>query len=256
MRNINKNTKEDTLIIETALKLISKKELTMDNLARISGISRASIYRRYGGKDKIYKLISEKTDFQIDESTDIKKKILKASRIVFGKKGFFRSTVEEIAVEASVGTATIYRYFETKENLIQSFKNEYIPGSMIGSMVFEEHSNLEESVYFIINKGLKFIRNNRDLFRISFFEGDEGLEYYRTSLDQTNRTIPVLTKYFKKLAQLEKIKDIDPAVLAYSLLGLIMGHGYIKQAYNGDSSDSLEEDARLITEIFLKGIIK
>ena len=247
---------EENLIIKTALRLINNNELTMDKLAEQSGVARASIYRRYGGKDKIYRLISDKMDYLNNNSVDIKKKILKASRIIFGRKGFFRSTIEEIAVEASVGVATVYRYFKTKEKLIQSFKDEYTLGSMIGSMVIEEHTDLEESVYFIMYKGLEFTRNNRDLFRMSFFEGEEGLEYYRTSMDQTNRSIPVLTRHFEKLIKLEKIKNIDPVVMAYSLLGLIMGHGYIKSAYTGDHPDTLKEDARQITDIFLKGIKK
>ncbi len=252
MKNIMKN--DEAGFIKIALLLIKKNNLTMDILAEKSGLSRSHIYRNYGNKEEVIKLVSKKTDYLLSDSLDMKKKILKAARLVFAKKGFYRTTVEGIAKQASVGTATVYRYFETKEKLIQAFKDEYTLGSMLGSMVIEEQTNLEEFVHFIILKGLEFISNNRDLFRMSFFEGEEGLEYYRTSMDQTNRSIPVLTGHFEKLIKLGKIKNIDPSLMAYSILGLIMGYGYIKPSYSGEPFDTLDGNARVITDIFLKGI--
>ena len=250
----NSRDYEDTKIIKQALSLMKQNKLTMDNLALKTGLSRSYLYRTYGGKKDIIKLVSEQTGNSVSDSIDIKKKILKAARTVFARKGFFRATIEETAKEALVGTATIYRHFETKEKLIQAFKDEYTLGSMMGSIIIEDNTNLEEFVYFVIQKGLEFIGNNRDLFRMSFFEGEEGLEYYRTSLDQTNRSIPVLKGHFEKLIKLGKIKNIDPSLMAYSLLGLIMGHGYIKPAYSGESFDVLDGNAKVIADIFLKGI--
>ena len=252
MKNIKKD--EEVRFVKNTLFLIKENNLTMDNLAEQSGLSRSYIYRTYGGKEDIIKLVAEKTGNPVSDSMDVEKKILKAARIVFARKGFFRATIEEIAKEASVGAATVYRHFETKEKLIQAFKDEYTLGSMIGSIIIEDNTNLEEFVYFVIYNGLEFIGKNRDLFRMSFFEGEQGLEYYRTSLDQTNRSIPVLVRHFEKLTKLGKIKNINPSLMAYSLLGLIMGHGYIKPAYSGKPFDTPEETAKIITDIFLKGI--
>lgn len=46
--------------------------------------------------------------------------ILEAAMTVFARKGFHRSKMEEVAVEAGIGKGTIYEYFESKHQLLQS----------------------------------------------------------------------------------------------------------------------------------------
>ena len=46
--------------------------------------------------------------------------ILEAAMTVFAQKGFHRSKMEEVAVAAKIGKGTIYEYFESKHQLLQS----------------------------------------------------------------------------------------------------------------------------------------
>lgn len=48
---------------------------------------------------------------------DRRKQILEAAMTVFAEKGFRNTDVQEIADLCSVGKGTVYRYFESKENL-------------------------------------------------------------------------------------------------------------------------------------------
>ena len=56
------------------------------------------------------------------------KQIQRTAVDLFGKYGFASTTVEDIAREAGVGPATIYRHFETKERII--LWDEYDEGFM------------------------------------------------------------------------------------------------------------------------------
>lgn len=47
-----------------------------------------------------------------------REKILKAALRVFGEKGYYEATISEIAKEANITEATIYKYFSNKEELI------------------------------------------------------------------------------------------------------------------------------------------
>ncbi|SEK61014.1 TetR/AcrR family transcriptional regulator [Paenibacillus sp. OK003] len=52
--------------------------------------------------------------------------IIEAAQIVFFNKGFEQATMQEIAAEASLGVATIFRYFPKKEQLIVAVASEIV----------------------------------------------------------------------------------------------------------------------------------
>ena len=52
--------------------------------------------------------------------------IIKAATKIFIKKGFFGTTISEIAKEADIGKGTIYEYFKSKDDIIFSTFSLYI----------------------------------------------------------------------------------------------------------------------------------
>lgn len=52
--------------------------------------------------------------------------IVEAARKLFGKYGYKRVSVDEIANEANVTKRTVYRYFKNKEEILKYFLNEEI----------------------------------------------------------------------------------------------------------------------------------
>jgi TetR/AcrR family fatty acid metabolism transcriptional regulator len=58
------------------------------------------------------------------ENTRKRDAILEAALEVFAQMGFLDATISEIAKKASVAEATIYEYFENKENLLFSIPAE------------------------------------------------------------------------------------------------------------------------------------
>jgi AcrR family transcriptional regulator len=59
----------------------------------------------------------QKTDRR---ETDKREAILDAALLLFAERGFFGTSVPEIAAKAGVGAGTIYRYFESKEALVNA----------------------------------------------------------------------------------------------------------------------------------------
>jgi len=61
---------------------------------------------------------SIQTQDNIDRESERKRRILVSAIKVFGEKGFQNATIAEIARDAGIGDATIYEYFESKEDLL------------------------------------------------------------------------------------------------------------------------------------------
>lgn len=57
--------------------------------------------------------------------TDFEKTILNKARIVFEKKGYYETNIEEIAQSLSIGKGTIYRHFGNKLMLLLLGGAEY-----------------------------------------------------------------------------------------------------------------------------------
>ena len=48
-----------------------------------------------------------------------REQIIKAAMTVFGKTGYHRSKMGEIAQEAEIGKSTVYEYFDSKKDLFE-----------------------------------------------------------------------------------------------------------------------------------------
>ena len=60
------------------------------------------------------------------EIDKIRETIKKAARELFRKYGYHKTSVNEIAKKAKIAKATIYKYFESKEMLLQAILMDYI----------------------------------------------------------------------------------------------------------------------------------
>ena len=58
------------------------------------------------------------------EVDKIKESIKKAAQDLFRKYGYHKTSVNEIAKRAKIAKATIYKYFESKELLLQAILME------------------------------------------------------------------------------------------------------------------------------------
>jgi AcrR family transcriptional regulator len=59
----------------------------------------------------------EKLHRKVREHLTRRKEILLAAEKLFAAKGFFPTTMSEIAQEAQFGTGSLYKYFKSKEDL-------------------------------------------------------------------------------------------------------------------------------------------
>ncbi|MBI9048958.1 MAG: TetR/AcrR family transcriptional regulator [Anaerolineaceae bacterium] len=149
-------------------------DITMDILAAKSGISRASIYRNFGSKQQIITTYLRKNGEIALNATlpSIPQRITSAAETIFLTHGFASSTIEMVAEEADLGTATIYRYFETKENLILQVLRNLSPSDKNIFAVVDDGMDIEVALPKFIQAGLDFMRANRQLFKLLLFESE------------------------------------------------------------------------------------
>lgn len=100
-----------------------------------------------------------------------KSSITQAAIEVFASKGFYASTMEEIAQKLGVSKGAIYQYFNSKEDLlkeIQSSSRQWVRGEL--KRAFENHEPTKGAEVFFDTVFVKFeigLRNSIDLFSVA-----------------------------------------------------------------------------------------
>jgi AcrR family transcriptional regulator len=58
---------------------------------------------------------------RVRHSAELRERLFRAALLLFGKKGFAETTVEDITEAADVGKGTFFNYFPTKEHILMAF---------------------------------------------------------------------------------------------------------------------------------------
>ena len=87
------------------------------------------------------------------EPEKIKDSILRASKELFRKFGYHKTSVNEIAKKAKIAKATIYKYFDSKEQILDSILMDYLDTNLSGILNNKaEFVNEEEHLKALVMK--------------------------------------------------------------------------------------------------------
>jgi AcrR family transcriptional regulator len=229
---------------------------TMDQLADGTGISRATLYRRFGSRDAILQRLVDEQVIDAPElsRSDIPTRILYAARTIFSRYGFAGVTVEQIAQEAGVGPATIYRHFGSKNALIEEFAKATRPSQLLQSFIIGQPSDLEADLATFAMTLLEFVHEHPAFIRIMLFE-KLGNEILREQMRSTQgRTVTSLADYLAAQMAAGNIEHGDPFDLALAFVGMLFGLSFVgPHSYDRPVTDR-NAVAQLVTKIFLNGV--
>lgn len=157
--------------------------------------------------------------------------ILQAASEVFVKKGFEKSTVQEIAIQAGVGKGTIYEYFSSKEELFsQVIKNavSYVYDDLHSA--FHEVKSLEECIETFIRTSLYLIEQHSDKLQILFEDypkADFG-ELQAWFVERHQQTMDMATTLIQQFMDNKELRQTQAEVVAWMVLDAIRLGFYYK----------------------------
>jgi TetR/AcrR family transcriptional regulator, repressor of fatR-cypB operon len=153
---------------------------------------------------------------------DKREAIMTAALDLFVERGFFGTAVPEIAERAAVGAGTIYRYFDSKEALVNAiYREQKLRFGHIALASFPSTAPMREQFRLLWTRMARFAIENPSSF--IFLE----LHHHARYLDAESRAVEQrMTELFTRVvtsAQARgELRAGDPRVL----MGLVMG-GFI-----------------------------
>ena len=186
-----------------------------------------------------------------------KEYILKEAARIFSKKGYWKTDVDSIAQKLQLGKGTIYRYFESKEDIFISLVGNILD-QLIDALKKEtgKSKSLSEKIEIWVYKYLEFFEKNSIYFKIIIQE-NPGLKtkIFGNFWKNLFKKEIGIEKDFKDAKKEELInKDLQSKEEIFILIGMI--HGLTHHWLLSNRKYSLKQKGKFISGIFLKGITK
>ena len=186
--------------------------------------------------------------------------ILEAGEKLFAKKGFYPTTMEEVARAAGLAKGTIYLHFNDKRDLFFSIiekKLDILLEKIEKEMRKDEFPS--QRIKLAIGIHLKFLEENRDFFKImqalpESLKQEMERKLKGRVIEKQSRYVEILDQLIRKGIRNQEIKSLDSRKLAVILVGMM--HSLTIYWISRKEKGSLSQDDSLVWQIFWEGISK
>lgn len=179
-------------------------------------------------------------------------RIAKSAELLFSEKGYFDTSIVDIARDAEVAQGTIYIYFKDKKSIFQ-----YLVKTL-GQNLREEireaikcNTTRYNQEYIGLSTFLDFVKDHVCIFKIiwqaQFIDMDLFTEYYEEFSKSYIRGI-------KRAQANDEMREIDPQVLSYCFIGIA---NFIALKYIiFDDKDNYDEIIKSVMDFIENGAFK
>jgi AcrR family transcriptional regulator len=238
-------------ILDAAVRLIETcpTEFTMARVAAEAGLSRATVYRRFGSVEGLRSELdaTRGTSVSLDRAGH-RARVLDAALTEFTRAGVHGATIQGIAERAGVSPMTVYNHFDDKEGLVFALISERGPISL----PFQRLADLEtfqDTVAAFVAGVLQIVEHQRDLFGLVIAPDPITRRAFRR-MRADHGELPLAPM----LEAAGLPPGIDAHVAALSLMGMIMSNAVIYPLLFGEEVEDPTALAEQITRLFTKAV--
>ena len=181
---------------------------------------------------------------------------------LFSQKGFRGTTTKEIADNAGVSEAIIFRHFATKDDLYHAILDNKVKqtAERMKENLNEAAGRKDDKAYFgsLAYEMLEFHSTDRTFMRLLLFSALEGHELSEIFFHSTAREMKNhIRRYIKQRIADGAFRPIDPAIAARAFVGMVLNQAQIRNIFRDDDLRfSNRQMADRFVDIFLNGIRK
>jgi AcrR family transcriptional regulator len=243
------------LAAERLLRRRRGQGLTMGALAREAGVSRATLYRIVGSRDALIRALAAR-GHPVAVAAGARERILAGCRAAFTRAGFDDATLEDIAREAGVAVATVYRHFKDKESVIVAFADRFGTRRALRDSSLRPSGDLRADLEQAGAEVIRRATEDLDLLRLMLLERLRGGRWAELMQASPARSLPpTLVRLLKPYVERGALRPGDPRRMAQAFAGMLLAF-FARPVLDGGPLPDPEETARFITHVFLDGLSK
>jgi len=185
-------------------------------------------------------------------------RIITAALAEFCKRGFHLANVDVIAAAASVGKATIYRHYGSKEGLFMRVFDHILDNIEKTIKLRTDFTNFRQGTEIAISSYFEMFTTSPEVFNfLKIFTGDESIPEgdMRKKLAERylSRSIWAVDEIKRAQASGQLRRDADPELLMQATLGIL--HFLIYHWIRTGKPERITENTKLVTTMLFEGLL-
>jgi len=238
-------------LLDAASRIVSRGDaLTMATVAAEAGISRATAYRRSGGKFQLLAAL-EARGVEVPSESPVRGRILETVRTHLAHHGLLATSIEDLADEVGVHPATIYRLFGDRETLLGEALSSLVPTVFLD--VFRDPHLPPQEVLVRVAAGLiLFISTFPGLVAQLLVPASGARQELMRLRGMQSDLGKLLADYFERCAQLGTLPPGDADARTGAFAGLCLGTTLMVPVGPLTTTDA-NERARWVVARFFSG---
>ena len=189
---------------------------------------------------------------------DRRQQIIAAAMDLFAKKGFRGTTTRDLATQAGVNEAIIFRYFKTKEELYSAIIEHKAGERDLHREELQRLAAMNDDEEFLQAVGRTFLEKHETdttfmrLLLLSALEGHQLSDMFVSSMAARHP----IADYIQRRIDEGVFRPFDPHLAARALLGMFVGFIMLQEILGMKKKhpSDREEVVRTFVSIFLSGI--
>ncbi|NMB89913.1 MAG: TetR/AcrR family transcriptional regulator [Chloroflexi bacterium] len=183
-------------------------------------------------------------------------RILRAASQEFGARGYNGATTRAIAGAAGVSELTLFRHFETKENLFQAVLEQYSPLATLQSSLSAVSGDPHQDLLQIGASFYRAILERREVILLSLHEAGQFPEMRQLSRGIPRQLRHNLAGYLRAQMDSGRLRKTDPELAAQAFLGMFFAYALNNLLQGEAIAPHLEEEiTAFFVSLFLDGMI-
>ncbi len=197
---------------------------TVAEFAEAAGVSRTSFYRAFESRDALLEAL------EVEPEPATQQRILEAALKLVGAHGLSGLSMDELAAQADVSRATLYRLFPGKAALFTSLLHAYSPLEpvmrVMGALHGEPPEVVMPEVARTVFRTIYGAGENRlGMLRAIFFEvGSMAPDTAEAAQDAIRAIVGSLVLYVTGQMQTGRLRRMNPLLALQSFVGPIFFH--------------------------------
>lgn len=185
-------------------------------------------------------------------------KILDAAIKVFASEGYEGATTRKIAEAAEVNEVTLFRKFQSKENILRAvitINRDIILKTLESVLRMEKEENIEMCLRTLGMGLMKVMRERVNIMVILISEGRRNPEIAAILESVIQIIVARISEYFEFLIINGKMRNTDPRTAALTFLCYLSYMSQLRGVISDNVLGSCKEDFDVFIDIFINGIL-
>jgi TetR/AcrR family fatty acid metabolism transcriptional regulator len=191
------------------------------------------------------------------KSKDIRERVITTAVKMFAKKGFFRTTVDDIAHAANVAKGTLYLYFKDKESLyLATMEKHFDRAVTVLTEIETAERSAEDKMRDIASQFMDYMTGLKDAYPVFTFEnlhttGRIMKKIRPLVMPRIIQMTQIISRIVEEGITRGEFIDVEPRIAAFYFLSTI------RTAFFGESfMPEIFSDKDVVLKMFFKGLKK